>query len=906
MESSHHSSDLDPSSVLGFGAALPLLEAPEEVGRLLTGALRSMGVSDLQAVLLRGADGAPAQVVGSLGTRSLPAAVEEELRQCRCDLSFAGAEDGRPPRRQIDVDPDATPALAETGVRRLTVVRLATIDHDFGMVVAGRTDATTPSPVQASSLQMMAAQASMALHRIRLTRQRRQKAEALRASEARYRELYEHAPVAYVSVDAEGTIHVANERAAALLRTTTDSLVGNTLTHFCADADAAATTTEHLAACIEAQERVYDRPVRLCRADGDSIWVSLSLQPVEAAAGRAECLATMVDVTDRMEMERALRATRDELEERVEARTDELERANERLQAQAERLSILRDIDQAILAAESPTEIAAVAVRRAEQVVACERVSVTVLDWATETAEILAAGQDEEVLEAGTRVPLSEYYLPDALREGTAKVIPDLQALSLPPAAEKIRERGVRSVLCLPMRVEGELVGVLKMGRTRPNAFTAEDERVGQELADHLAIALRQARLWAAVQEQREQLATLRDIDQAILAAESPTEIAAEAIERARTLVPYESATVTVIDGDADRAHVLAAENNVLDAPTTLPLDEVYLSDALRAGETEVISDDAYAPVPEAESRIRDMGLRSILCLPMVVEDTVIGVIHVGRTEPNAFTPDDWQVGRELADHLAIALRQSQLLAEVQEQRERLEERVQERTAELESFTYSVSHDLRTPLRAIDGYTRILRDEHADRLDDDGRRLLETIHDSAQTMGRQIDDLLTLSRVGRRELNRASVDMEALAREVVDDLRRSAPGADVEAITVGPLPPALGDRSMIRHVFANLLSNALKFTAREDAPHVAVSGTPRDEAVVYRVADNGVGFDPDYADKMFGVFQRLHDDSEFEGTGVGLALVERILRRHDGEVWAEGAEGEGATISFTLPRPDRT
>jgi light-regulated signal transduction histidine kinase (bacteriophytochrome) len=244
-------------------------------------------------------------------------------------------------------------------------------------------------------------------------------------------------------------------------------------------------------------------------------------------------------------------------------------------------------------------------------------------------------------------------------------------------------------------------------------------------------------------------------------------------------------------------------------------------------------------------------------------------------------------------------------MEEVQERRERLEERVQERTAELESFTYSVSHDLRTPLRAIDGYARILKEEHADQLDDEGRRLLDVIYDSAQTMGEQIDDLLTLSRVGRREMTPVVVDVEAVAREAFDELRQAHPDVGDVTFRLRGLPPAEADRSMLRHVFVNLLSNALKFTRREEAPRIEVGGTGRDGATAYFVRDNGVGFDAEHADEMFGVFQRLHDDTDFEGTGVGLALVERVVRRHDGEVWAEGAEGEGATIYFTLPRPDR-
>jgi len=230
----------------------------------------------------------------------------------------------------------------------------------------------------------------------------------------------------------------------------------------------------------------------------------------------------------------------------------------------------------------------------------------------------------------------------------------------------------------------------------------------------------------------------------------------------------------------------------------------------------------------------------------------------------------------------------------------RLEELVQERTAELESFTYSVSHDLRTPLRAIDGYTQLLQKNHADRLDDDGQRLLDRVSENTRRMGALIDDLLTLSRLGRRELERGPVDLGALARETFADL------CETQEIRCGnvtfevqTLPDVHGDRSMLRHVFTNLLSNALKFTRHEQTPRIEVGVTNQRGRPAFFVRDNGVGFDGAYADTLFGVFERLHDD--VEGTGVGLAIVERIVERHGGTVWAEGAEGDGATIYFTLP-----
>lgn len=235
----------------------------------------------------------------------------------------------------------------------------------------------------------------------------------------------------------------------------------------------------------------------------------------------------------------------------------------------------------------------------------------------------------------------------------------------------------------------------------------------------------------------------------------------------------------------------------------------------------------------------------------------------------------------------------------------RLEERVEERTAELESFTYSVSHDLRTPLRAIDGYTQLLRKEHGGSLDAEGRRLLHRIHENTQRMGALIDGLLTLSRLGRRDLARTRVDMAALARETFSaccDTEGYSP-ADL-TFEVEPLPDARADPDLLRHALANLFSNALKFTADEAHPHIRMGSRSPNGPPVYYVRDNGAGFDMQYADKLFGVFERLHDHDDFEGTGVGLAIVDRIVRRHGGTVWAEGTEGEGTTVYFTLPHAD--
>jgi PAS domain S-box-containing protein len=219
---------------------------------------------------------------------------------------------------------------------------------------------------------------------------------------------------------------------------------------------------------------------------------------------------------------------------------------------------------------------------------------------------------------------------------------------------------------------------------------------------------------------------------------------------------------------------------------------------------------------------------------------------------------------------------------------------------ELEAFCYSVSHDLRAPLRGVDSFSRILLEEFAPKLDDEGKRLLNIVRSEAQRMGYLIDDLLAFSRMGRQEMQAASCDMTMLAKRAFEQIDAEARDR-VRHFTLKALPPAYGDRAMLRQVFFNLVSNAVKFTARQEEPKLEIGGASTDGVNTYYVKDNGVGFDQRYADKLFGVFQRLHGEDEFEGTGVGLALVKRIIQRHHGNVWAEGRLNEGATFYFTLP-----
>ena len=239
-----------------------------------------------------------------------------------------------------------------------------------------------------------------------------------------------------------------------------------------------------------------------------------------------------------------------------------------------------------------------------------------------------------------------------------------------------------------------------------------------------------------------------------------------------------------------------------------------------------------------------------------------------------------------------------------------LEQKVEQRTSELkaaigelEAFSYSVSHDLRAPLRAIEGFSEILLEDHAGSLKDEGKRLLQTVRKNSLHMSQLIDDLLSFSRVARKDLVKKRVPMKDLAGLVSEELKSGLKSADV---TIERLPDAFGDPALLRQVWTNLLSNAFKFTRQNPAPRILIGARKNKHETVYYVRDNGVGFDMKYLGKLFGVFQRLHGVEEFEGTGVGLAIVQRIIHKHGGRVWAEARLNEGATFHFSLPKIEKS
>ena len=328
------------------------------------------------------------------------------------------------------------------------------------------------------------------------------------------------------------------------------------------------------------------------------------------------------------------------------------------------------------------------------------------------------------------------------------------------------------------------------------------------------------------------------------------------------------------------------------------------------------LAEEAHTEATEAQRVAANLTLTSMIILAITVTTSSLLIArsiskpltrladYSRRVGEGEYTADIEIKGKD--EVASVASDVKSMVGQLQKHREHLEELVEERTSELtavnkelEAFSYSVSHDLRAPLRSIDGFSQILIEDYPDKLDEQGKDYLNRVRSASQRMAQLIDDMLKLSRVTRSEMRRETVDLSALAQSIVEELQETQPERQVD-FAIAPGLTSNGDSQLLRQLMENLLSNAWKFTGHHPQARIEFGATQVDGKEAFFVRDNGVGFDMAYADKLFGVFQRLHSQEEFPGTGVGLATVQRIAHRHGGQVRAEGKVEEGATFYFTL------
>lgn len=479
--------------------------------------------------------------------------------------------------------------------------------------------------------------------------------------------------------------------------------------------------------------------------------------------------------------------------------------------------------------------------------------------------------------------------------------------------------RGYASSIALPLKQNGSAFGALNIYASEANSFDENEIALLEEVADDLAYGLeslraREAREAAetALRRTAERLSNLHRIDQSILAAGSVEAIAQAAVAEVRRMTSAIRAGLVLFDLEAEEGVIVAAdtpEGSAVGAGLRLPLSAFDPEGVVRQGQVYHVKDLAALGEPGlvAQALVAE-GVRETLRVPLVAEGILLGALSVGGDRPGAFGEEAASILGEVADQLAVALRQAQLHDQVRRHAEELEERVRSRTvelqeinAELEAFAHTVSHDLRAPLRAMQGFAVALLEDLGDRLGEKGKEYASRIRGAAERMDRLILDLLAYSRLSRMELKLDEVNLGWLVATAVDQLEGDIRETGARVQVDGPLPDVVGQREILLQVVLNLLSNALKFVPEGTVPQVRVWAEQKPGSVRLWVEDNGIGIAPPHQERIFHVFERLHGVEEYPGTGVGLAIVRKAVTRLGGGSGLESEVGRGSRFWVELP-----
>lgn len=528
------------------------------------------------------------------------------------------------------------------------------------------------------------------------------------------------------------------------------------------------------------------------------------------------------------------------------------------------------------------------------------------VDWNIKTNELFMSDEGYRLhgIDAQSQ-PLTVEAVIEAVHPDDAKLV----ETSLQNALKGVKPYDIEHRIIRP---DGTAIWVSAKAELILDAQGSPDSLLGtiHDITDRIEAQYEREKLLESERRSRLEAEILKDANLAITHDLDLENILTELLDYLRLLVPYDSGNVLLWKDETHLAvNALRGYSAFTNAKDTRVIEfdvtshPVFIS-ILKNKRTLTVADTREFPGWErpagAEHVISWMGV------PLVAGGNVLGIYSVDKTTPNFFTEEHGRLAEALSAQGAAAIQNALLHKQVSDHAKELEGRVAERTSELaavnkelEAFSYSISHDLRAPLRHISGFSQALLAEYGDKFDDNGKKYLNHLGDASKEMAQLIDDVLQLARVTRGEMHRKEIDLSELVSETLHQLQTLEPDRIVD-ITVEPGLKAFGDQRLLGIVISNLLENAWKFSSKKKRAKIAFGNSISNDELVYFVRDNGAGFDMEYADKLFGAFQRMHAAHEFEGTGIGLASAHRIISRHGGRVWAKSAVGKGTTIYFSL------
>jgi signal transduction histidine kinase len=525
-------------------------------------------------------------------------------------------------------------------------------------------------------------------------------------------------------------------------------------------------------------------------------------------------------------------------------------------------------------------------------------------------------GMPAEYVEAFHTLRVSE-IIPDGVRESSEPQIGDVASHPIRRMRGVLIRNGYQTSGRIPLNSEGRLVGLLGLADRHKRELAADEIALLAAIGQQMGAFILHAELYETTQrqlaERTEMMAEIVRRDRA-LAVYNAISIAAErsldlherlrlAVDAALAAIGAEAGAIYLLEPDGASLTLVAGfgySSDLASVAGRITREEGVSGLSLAKGEVVAVGVEDF-PTPRLKGLLEAEGFLLGAGVPLVIEDHAIGTFVLGRRRTGEFTPDEITLLAGVGRQLAVLVDRAQLYAAARREiaeREVVQAHLEDANKQMEAFAYSVSHDLRAPLRAIDGFANILLEDYGEKLDAEGKRVIGVVRASTQRMARMIDDILAFSRVGRTELVAGIVDMQAAVRVAIRDLEPATAGRMVD-FDIGELPAANGDATMLQQVWANLLGNAVKYTGPRDRAVIRIGAEVSDGVTVYFVRDNGVGFDMRYADKLFGTFQRLHG-AEFPGTGVGLSIVRRIVTRHGGRAWAESEVDKGAGFFFSV------